>query len=66
MGFGMDVTEMGSMLATGAEMEGISIIGIGARKDDRSGHEVEREVCPSCFLFLLSLQRKQYGAQLHA
>jgi hypothetical protein len=59
MGFGMDVMEMGSILATGAEVGGISITGIGARKDDRSGHEVERELCPSCLLFLLSLQRKQ-------
>ena len=58
-GFGMDVIEMGSILAIGAEIGGISIIGIGARKDVRSGHVLDRESWPSCFLFLLSLQRKQ-------
>jgi hypothetical protein len=44
IGFGMDVIEMGSMLAIGAETGGISIIGIGVRKDERSGHELEREL----------------------
>ena len=44
MGFGMDVMEMGSILVTGAETGGISIIGIGVQKEVRSGHEVEREL----------------------
>jgi hypothetical protein len=56
---------MGSILAIGADRGGISIMGIGAQKEERRGQEVEREWCPSCFLFLLSLHKKQYSAQLH-
>jgi hypothetical protein len=50
---------MGSILAIGADRGGISITGIGAQKEERRGQEVEHEWCPSCFLFLFSLHKKQ-------
>jgi hypothetical protein len=38
---GKDVDEIGSMLAIGADVGGISMMGIGVLNEDHKGHEVE-------------------------